>query len=96
MGKLLGIIKDSYKWLVSTLTSLAVNTISLIKGLRKWSIMMIIIVIGVYFLTKGLLTGVEFVALIKGVAIAFMSSNAVEHIKDVFTGKGKKEDMSED
>lgn len=97
MKRLLGIIKDSYKWLVETATSLAVNLIGLIKGLRKWSIMMIIIIIGVHFLTTGLLTGVEFVALIKGVAIAFMSSNAVEHVKDVFTKKdGKKEDMSED
>jgi len=67
--------------------------LGIIKGLRKWSIMMVIIAIGVVFLVNGMLTGVEFVALIKGVAIAFMSSNAVEHVKDVFA---KKEDMSED
>lgn len=65
-----------------------------IKGLRKWSIMILIITIGVFFLVKGTLTGVEFVALIKGVAIAFMSSNAVENIKEAFVKK--KEDMSED
>lgn len=68
--------------------------IGIIKGLRKWSIMIIIITIGVIFLVNGTLSGLEFVALIKGVAIAFMSSNAVEHIKDAFTKK--KEDMSED
>lgn len=68
--------------------------IGTIKGLRKWSIMMIIITVGVIFLTKGLITGVEFVNLIKGVAIAFMSSNAIEHVKDAFSKK--KEDMSED
>ena len=69
--------------------------INTIRGLRKWSVMMIILVVGIVFLSMGTLTGVEFVALIKGVAIAFMSSNAVEHIKEVFT-KPKKEDMSED
>lgn len=68
--------------------------ISIIKGLRKWSIMMIIIIIGVIFLAKGILTGVEFVALIKGVGVAFMASNAVERtIEGVVK---KKEDMSED
>lgn len=56
--------------------------------------MMVIIVIGVIFLVNGMLTGVEFVALIKGVAVAFMASNSVEHVKDVFNRK--KEDMSED
>ena len=68
--------------------------ISIIKGLRKWSIMMIIIVVGIVFLVNGLLSGIEFVALIKGVAIAFMSSNAIEHVKEARTKK--KEDMSED
>ena len=68
--------------------------INIIKGLRKWSIMIIIIIVGIIFLTNGLLSGLEFVALIKGVAIAFMSSNAVEHVKDAFIKK--KEDMSED
>jgi len=68
--------------------------ISIIKGLRKWSIMMIIIVVGIVFLVNGLLSGIEFVALIKGVAIAFMSSNAIEHVKEALTKK--KEDMSED
>lgn len=71
------------------------NLFKFIKGFRKWSIMMIIIIIGVIFLMSGLLNGVEFVALIKGVAIAFMSSNAVEHVKDLFASE-KKEDMSKD
>lgn len=69
---------------------------NLIKGSRKWSVMMIIIIVGVIFLVNGMLSGLEFVALIKGVAIAFMSSNAVEHVKEAFTKNKKKEDMSED
>lgn len=68
--------------------------IGTIKGLRKWSIMMVIITVGVIFLVNGLISGIEFVALIKGTAVAFMTSNAVEHVKDAFIKK--KEDMSED
>lgn len=69
-----------------------------IKGLRKWSIMILIICIGVTFRVMSLINGVEFVALIKGVGVAFMASNAVEYVKDVVVSKieGKKEDMSED
>lgn len=64
-----------------------------IRGLRKWSIMLLIVIVGVIFRTNDLLNGLEFVSLIKGVAIAFMSSNAVEHVKDIITGK---KDMSND
>lgn len=64
-----------------------------IRGLRKWSIMLLIVIVGVIFRTNDLLNGLEFVSLIKGVAIAFMSSNAVEHVKDMITGK---KDMSND
>jgi hypothetical protein len=66
----------------------------IIRGLRKWSIMLLIIIVGIIFRVNDLLNGVEFVALIKGVAIAFMSSNAIEHAKDMIIKK--KEDMSED
>jgi len=65
-----------------------------IKGLRKWSIMFLLIVISIIFRVTDLLTGLEFVALLKGTAIAFFSSNAVEHIKSAFNKK--KEDMSKD
>ena len=67
---------------------------SFVKGMRKWSIMLLILVVGIIFRITELLTGVEFVALIKGVGVAFMASNAVEHAKDMIIGK--KEDMSED
>ena len=76
--------------------------VSIIKGLRTWSIMILILSISCAFLMTGLLTGIEFVALIKGVGVAFMASNAVERagdvIKEVITNKikGKKEDLSED
>ena len=70
--------------------------VSTIKGLRKWSIMLLLIIIGVVFRLNDLLTGVEFVALLKGTAIAFFSSNAVEHVKSAFKARQKSEDMSED
>lgn len=61
-------------------------------GLRKWSIMFFLIAISIIFRVTGLLTGIEFVSLLKGTAIAFFSSNAIEHVKGIF----KKDDMSED
>lgn len=69
--------------------------IGTIKGLRKWSIMFLLVVVSIIFRMSGLLTGLEFVALLKGTAIAFFSSNAIEHVKSAFVKK-KKEDMSED
>ena len=65
----------------------------LIQGLRKWSIMFLILVVGVIFRVTDYISGLEFVALIKGTAVAFMASNAVEHVRKIFT---KKEDMSDD
>lgn len=70
---------------------------SFISGLRKWTVMVLILVVGIVFRITELLTGAEFVVLIKGVAIAFMSSNAVEHAKQIFAKTSdKKEDMSKD
>lgn len=70
------------------------KVIETIQGLRKWSIMFLLVVVAVIFRITDLLTGLEFVALLKSTAIAFFGSNAVEHAKNVFTKK--KEDMSED
>jgi hypothetical protein len=63
------------------------------NGLRKWSIMFLLIAIAVLFKLTDELNGVEFVSLLKGSAIAFFGANSIEYI-----GKrwAKKEDMSED
>lgn len=74
--------------------SLLNKVVSAIKGLRKWSIMFLLLLVAIVFRITDLLTGVEFVSLLKGTAIAFFSSNAVEHVKAAVTKK--KEDMSED
>lgn len=63
-----------------------------IRGLRKWSIMMIIILIGIYFRIEDYINGVEFVSLLKGIGVAFMASNAIEHARSFFS----KEDKSKD
>ena len=62
-----------------------------IRGLRKWSVMVIVIAVAVVFRVMNYVNGVEFVDLIKGIAVAFMASNAIEHVKYFFKGK-KKED----
>lgn len=64
--------------------SLLRKIVNVIRGLRKWSIMFMLVIVGIAFRMSDLLTGVEFVSLLKGTAIAFFSSNAVEHVKDVF------------
>lgn len=64
-----------------------------IRGLRKWSIMMIIVSTGIAFRLAGYISGVEFVDLLKGIGVAFMASNAIEHVKYFIS---KKEDKGED
>lgn len=61
-----------------------------IRGLRKWSIMMALIAVGVVFRVHGYINGVEFVSLLKDVSIAFMASNAIEYAR-YFLGPKNKE-----
>jgi hypothetical protein len=63
-----------------------------IRGLRKWSIMVIIIIIGIVFRVLDYVNGVEFVSLLKGIGVAFMASNAIEHAHYFLSGKSKKEE----
>jgi len=68
------------------------KVVNTIKGLRKWSIMLLIIIVGVIFRIYNLVNGTEFVTLIVNSSIAFFGANIVEHIP-VFK---KTEDMSDD
>ena len=63
-----------------------------IRGLRKWSIMILIILISTTLRIIGMLTGLEMVSLIKDVAVAFMASNAIEHARYFLSDKEKKKD----
>lgn len=57
-----------------------VELLDVIQGFRKFIIMLLLIVIGIVFRLENLLTGTDFVNLLQGTAVAFMASNAVEHI----------------
>lgn len=62
-----------------------------IRGLRKWSIMLILIIISTTLRVNGLLTGIEMVSLLKDIGVAFMASNAIEHARYFLSSK-KEED----
>ena len=53
--------------------------IGLLNGYRKYSVMILFIVIGVVFRVTDLINGAEFVDLLKGTGIAFMAFNGIEH-----------------
>jgi predicted MFS family arabinose efflux permease len=59
--------------------------ISFINGFRKWSIMMILILIGIGFRLTNYLSGKEMVDLLSLTGVAFMSANSVEHIGKAVT-----------
>lgn len=72
-----------------------------IRGIRKWSVMIALIIVGIVFRVLGLLNGVEFVALLKDASIAFMASNAIEYARYFASDKlktktTKKQQQSED
>ena len=54
--------------------------------------MVIIIIIGIVFRVLDYVNGVEFVSLLKGIGVAFMASNAIEHAHYFLSGKSKKEE----
>lgn len=66
-----------------------------IQGFRKLIVMLMLIVVGVVFRLENLISGSDFVNLLQGTAVAFMASNAVEHvgstIKEWINSKGQKE-----
>lgn len=67
------------------------------EGSRKFTVMAAVLLIGVVFRLANLINGGDLVSLFNGVGIAFMGSNAVEHVvsaaKDWATAKiASKED----
>lgn len=53
--------------------------LSALVGVRKFTVMLILILIGIIFLVHGLLSGDNFVELISTTAIAFFGANVAEH-----------------
>lgn len=56
--------------------------INFLNGFRKFTIMILLMMVGIIFRLTGHLTGEEMVNLLSGTAVAFMASNSVEHMKD--------------
>lgn len=68
--------------------------ISVLSGFRKFSVIMLVILVGILFRVLDYISGAEFVDLLKNTTIAFMSFNGIEHmtgaIKEWVQGKMKK------
>ena len=54
--------------------------ISVLSGFRKFTIMLLLVIIGVSFRLSGHLSGSEMVSLLQATAVAFMSANGIEHL----------------
>ena len=54
------------------------KAIGLLNGFRKYSVQVLILMIGTYFRVAGYLTGQEFVDLIVPISVAFMTMNGLE------------------
>lgn len=58
---------------------------SLLSGFRKFVIMLLIIIVSIIFRVTNLISGAEWVDLLKDTVIAFMSFNGVEHLTGTIT-----------
>ena len=56
------------------------NIVSFLNGFRKFTVMLILIIIGVTFRLTGYLSGMEMVELLKNIGVAFMATNGIEHM----------------
>lgn len=66
--------------------------ITAIRGLRKWSILVITLLVTSILLTFQLLTGAQFIELNKAIIIGFMASNAVDFAKKHIMSKEDPKD----
>ena len=80
-----------------------IEFITVVSGMRKTIVMVLLVIIGVFFRIKGYLDGNQFVELLKNTVIAFFSANSIEHIggviKEYINAKGQitsKETVIED
>lgn len=54
--------------------------IGLLNGFRKFTIMLLVIVVGIIFRLIDFVNGEEFVNLVQGTVIAYMAGNGIEHM----------------
>lgn len=57
-----------------------IDFVALLSGFRKFTIMMLLIIVGSTFRVMGYINGLEFVDLLKGAAVAFFAINGIEHM----------------
>lgn len=60
------------------------DSIELMDGFRKWTIMLLIFIIAVTFRVKNLISGAEFVSMLNVCGGAFFGANSAEHLSDSF------------
>lgn len=58
------------------------NVIQFLNGFRKFSVMVLLMLIGVGFRISGHISGQEFVELLRYTVVAFMGTNALEHMSN--------------
>lgn len=65
---------------MAALSSWLKHLIQFLNGFRKFSIMVLLIVVGVIFRVTDFISGAEFVDLLKATTVAFMATNGIEHM----------------
>lgn len=58
----------------------AKDALQFLNGFRKFTIMALVLVVGVLFRVWGFVNGAEFVDLLSTTAVAFFGTNAAEHL----------------
>ena len=73
------------------LSERAKNILNFLNGFRKFTVMTMLILVGIIFRVAGYLTGAEFVSLLSDTAVAYMAFNGIEHMTDAVKewAKGK-------
>jgi len=66
-----------------------------IQGFRKFIVMLLLIAVAIVFRIENLISGTDFVTLLQGTGVAFMASNAVEHIGDMIKAHIASKDESQ-
>ena len=61
------------------------DLLAILNGFRKFSIMLLLIVVGIMFRTFDLINGSELVNLLQATAVAFFATNIGEHITSTIT-----------
>lgn len=62
------------------MTERAKDFLSILNGFRKLTVILLLLIVGITFRLVDLLSGKEFVELLSGTTIAYMTFNGMEHL----------------